>query len=62
MAVFPGQPVPEEQAILDFTEVEMMAQLDHVQVVCTSLQTDTTPAPRHRPDGLPAAQPTVLKH
>jgi len=40
-------------------------QLGHMQV-CTSLQTDTTPAPHHsvfyRPDALPAAQPTASKH
>jgi len=40
-------------------------QLGHMQV-CTSLQTDTTPAPYHsifyRLDALPVAQPTVSKH
>jgi len=40
-------------------------QLGHMQV-CTSLQTDTTPALHrsvfYRPDALPATQPTVSKH
>jgi len=38
-------------------------QLDHMQIICTSLQTDndasTSPI---RVDALPAAQPTVSKH
>jgi len=54
---------------LDFTEARDIEwqrhQLGHMQV-CTSLQTDTTPAPHrsvfYRPDALPAAQPTVSKH
>jgi len=54
---------------LDFTEARnsewQWHQLGHMQV-CTSLQTDTTPAPRHsvfyRPDALPATQPTASKH
>jgi len=41
-------------------------QLDHMQIICTSLQTDnhtsTSPLSFHRPDALPAAQPTVSKH
>ena len=40
-------------------------QLDHMQTICTSLQTDNhTNTPSHnfyRPDALPGAQPTVLK-
>jgi len=40
-------------------------QLDRMQV-CTSLQTDnyasTPPLSFYRPDALPAAQPTALKH
>jgi len=47
-------------------EQEMMAwqwhQLDHMQIICTSLQTDnhvsTSPHSFYRPDALPAAQPT----
>jgi len=54
---------------LDFTEARdsewQWHQLGHMQV-CTSIQTDTTPAPHrsvfYRPDALPAAQPTVSKH
>ena len=41
----PGRPLPEGQTVLDFTEVEMKIgwqcqQLDHMQVICTLLQTD----------------------
>ena len=51
-------------------EQEMMGwqwhQLDHMQIICTSLQTDnhasTSPLSFYRPDALPAAQPTVSKH
>jgi len=54
---------------LDFTEARdsewQWHQLDHIQV-CTSLQTDnhasTPPLVFHRPDALPAAQPTASKH
>ena len=41
-------------------------QLDHMQIICTSLQTDndasTSPLSFYRPDALPATQPTVSKH
>jgi len=41
-------------------------QLDHMQVICTSLQTDnhasTLSLIFNRPDGLPDAQPAVSKH
>jgi len=41
-------------------------QLDHMQIICTSLQTDnhasTSPLSFYRPDVLPAAQPTASKH
>jgi len=41
-------------------------QLDHMQIICTSLQTDnhtsTSPLSFYGPDTLPAAQPTVSKH
>jgi len=51
-------------------EREMMGwqwhQLDHMQIICTSLQTDnhasTSPLNFYRPDALPAAQPTASKH
>jgi len=54
---------------LDFTEARdsewQWHQLGHMQV-CTSLQTDnhasTPPLSFHRPDALPASQPTVSKH
>jgi len=40
--------------------------LDHMQIICTSLQTDnhtsTSPLNIYRPDALPAAQPTASKH
>ena len=41
-------------------------QLDHMQTICTSLQTDnhtnTSSLKFYRPDALPGAQPTVSKH
>jgi len=41
-------------------------QLDHMQIICPSLQTDnhtsTSPLSLYRPDALPAAQPTASKH
>jgi len=42
-------------------------ELDHMQIICTSLQTDnhvsTSPLEFfYRPDALPAAQPTASKH
>ena len=41
-------------------------QLDHTQIICSSLQIDnhtsTSPLSFYRPDALPAAQPTALKH
>jgi len=51
-------------------EQEMMGwqwhQLDHMQIICTSLQTDnhasTSPLSFYRPDALHAAQPTASKH
>jgi len=54
---------------LDFTEARdsewQWNPLGHMQI-CTSHQTDNTPAPHrsvfYRPDALPAAQPTVSKH
>jgi len=41
-------------------------QLDHMQIICTSLQTDnhasTSPLSFCRPDAIPATQPTVSNH
>ena len=41
-------------------------QLDHMQTICTSLQTDnhtnTSSLNFYRPDALPATQPTVSEH
>ena len=41
-------------------------ELDHMQIICILVQTETTPAPLHsafnRPDAFPDAQPTVSKH
>jgi len=41
-------------------------QLNHMQIICTSLQTDnhvsTSPLSIYRLDALPAAQPTASKH
>ena len=73
MALCPGLPgwasTKKRKTNLDFTEARdsewQWHQLGHMQV-CTSLQTDTTPAPHrsvfYRPDALPAAQPTASKH
>jgi len=40
--------------------------LDHMQIICTSLQTDnhdsTSPLSFYRPDALPAAQPIASNH
>ena len=52
------------------TKQEMMEwqwhQLDHMQIICTSLQTDnnasTSPLSFYRPDAIPATQPTASKH
>jgi len=51
-------------------EQEMMGwqwhQLDHMQTICTSLQTDnhasTSPLSSYRLDAFPATQPTAAKH
>jgi len=51
-------------------EQEMMGwqwyQLDHMQIICTSLQTDNhasnSPLSFYRPDALPATQPSASKH
>jgi len=51
-------------------EQEMMGwqwhQLDHMQIICTLLQTDnhgsTLPLSFYTPDALPAAKPTASKH
>jgi len=53
-----------------FPKQEMMRwqwhQLDHMQIIYTSLQTDnhasTSPLSFYRPDALPAAEPTASKH
>jgi len=41
-------------------------QLDHMQIICTSLQTNnhasTSPLSFYRPDALPAAHPTAWKN
>jgi len=41
-------------------------QLDDMQIICTSLQTDNHASTAtqffHRPDALPDAQPTVSRH
>jgi len=41
-------------------------QLDHIQIICTSLQADncasTSSLSFYRPDALSDAQPTVSKH
>jgi len=65
-----GKPAPERYTILVLREQEMMGwqwhQLDHMEIICTSLQTDnhasTSPLSFYRPDALPASQPTASKH
>jgi len=41
-------------------------QLDHIEIICTSLHTDnhasTLPLSFYRPDAIPAAQLTASKH
>jgi len=41
-------------------------QLEHIQIICTSLQTDnhasTSPLIFYSPDALPNTQPTASKH
>ena len=65
---YPGEPVPERQTNLDFTDARdsewQWHQLGQMQV-CTSLHTDnhaSTPPLIYRLDALPAAQPTASKH
>ena len=61
-----GKPAPERILL----EQEMIRwqwhQLNHMQIICTSLQTDnhasTSPRNFYRLDALPAAQRTVSKH
>jgi len=72
MASFPGQPGQggarkiKPVWISEAWGFEMQwHQLDHMQIICTSLQTDNhtnTPSLNiYRPDALPDAQPTVSK-
>jgi len=48
------------------TWVSQWHQLGHMQIICTSLQTDnhasTSSLSFYRPDALPAAYPTASKH
>ena len=65
-----GKPAPERYSILHFNEARddgwHWHQLDQVQIICTSLQTDNHASASslmfYGPDALPAAQPTVSKH
>ena len=67
-SIFSNTPLGKPFWIL--LEQEMMRwqwhQLDHMQIICTSIQTDnhasTTPLSFYRLDTLPATQPTVSKH
>jgi len=60
----------ERQTISAFNEARdggwQWHQLNHMQIICTLLQTDnhasTSPLSFYRPATLPAAQPTVSKH
>jgi len=65
-----GKPAPEKLIILDYNEVRddgwQWHQLDHMQIICTSLQTynhtGTSPLSFYRLDALPVAQTTASKH
>ena len=68
-----GKPVPERKNQSGFKWGKrwwgsgmQWHQLDHMQTICTSLQTDnhtnTLSLNFYRPDALPDAQPTVQKH
>jgi len=67
-----GTPAPERlnHAVWILMNQETMGwqwhQLDHMQNICTSLQTDNHASTRYlnvyRQDALPDAQPTVSKH
>jgi len=74
MASFPGQPgyasTTKHTPSLILMKQEMTGwqwhQLDHMQIICISLQTDNQASNSslnfYRRDALPDAQPTVLKH
>jgi len=51
---------------MEFGDGSGINHLDHMQTICTSLQTDnhtnTPPLNFYRPGALPDAQPTVSKH
>jgi len=65
-----GKTGPERFTFRILLEQEMMGwqshQLDHMQIICTSIQTDnhatTSPLSFDSLDALPAAQPTASKH
>jgi len=65
-----GQPAPKKvKAFWILVKQEMVRwqwhQLDHTQIICTSLQIDnhaSTFSLFYRPDALPAAQSAVSKH
>jgi len=68
-----SKPVPERQNQSGFKrgrDDEVLGwqwhQMDHMQTICTWLQTDnhtnTSSLDFYRPDALPDAQPTVSKH
>jgi len=70
MASFPGQP---GKTSLDLNEARddgvsgwQWHQLDHMQTICISIQTDnhmnTSSLNFYRPDVVPDAQPTVSKY
>jgi len=73
-ASFPGQAgTRKEKASLDLNKARddgilgwQWHQLDHMQTICTSLQTDnhasTLSLIFYRPDALPDTQPTVSKY
>jgi len=64
-----GKPALERYTILDYTGATddgwQWHHLDHMQIICTSFQTDnhasTSPLSFYRPDALPVSQPTASK-
>jgi len=62
-----GKPAPDRKPFWILLEQEMMGwqwhQLNHMQIICISLQTDkhasTSPLSFYRPDALPATNPTA---
>jgi len=61
-----GKPIPFRILLKQEMMEWQWHHLDHMQIICTSLQTDnhasTSPFSFYRLDALPATQPTATKH